>query len=203
MLFRSCCQYLSQVDSSGSISPIQQYAVRNQKWKLVRLDLEDCTAPIDPSTPPSQRPFPWAEYGTKTVFELYPLKASRTNPAGVDRKEDNLLQDCQKPSPPPCCSPDPSACLRPAARLVFEKLSKRLNRILASEPACPGDGNLDKVVNQLDLDGVQAFSGPNPSPSFFDFNLDGQTNDLDQDVVQNNLGTNCLAPGHARAGRRR
>jgi arylsulfatase A-like enzyme len=189
----NCCQYLSEVDEKGTISPIQQYAVRNQNWKLVRLELEDCEAPIPPSTAPIQRPFPWAEYGTKTVVEFYSLKPTKTNPAGIDRAEDNLLKECQRetPPPPPCCS-DPATCLHPEARVAFEKLNKRLEQILASEPACPGDGNLDKVVNQLDLDGVQAFAGPNPS--FFDFNRDGQTDDRDQDVVQENFGTNCLPP---------
>src|SRR5262249_1878335 len=53
----NCCDYINCVNPSGTISPIQQYAVRNRYYKLVRLDLEDCTAPIDPSTPPNQRPF--------------------------------------------------------------------------------------------------------------------------------------------------
>jgi len=190
--FTNCCDYLKCVNPNGTISPIHQYAVRNRDFKLVRLDLEDCTAPIDPSTPPSQRPFPWAEYGTKTVLELYSLKPTDVNPAGVDRPQDNLLKACQSADPPACCQTDPATCLPLPLRLTFTVLKRKLNQILTSEPACPGDGNLDKVVNQLDLNGVQAFTGPNPS--FFDFNLDGQTDDLDRDIVRQNLGTNCLAP---------
>jgi len=49
-------------------------------------------------------------------------------------------------------------------------------------------------VNRLDLEGVQAFTGP--TPSFFDFNRDGQTDDLDRNIVLQHFGTHCLAPGH-------
>jgi hypothetical protein len=49
------------------------------------LENEDCTAPIDPSTPPSQRPFPWAEHGTRTILEFYPLQPTALNPAVATR----------------------------------------------------------------------------------------------------------------------
>jgi hypothetical protein len=185
----NCCEYVNgpnPKNETRTISPIQQYAVRNRDFKLVRLDLEDCTAPIDPSTPPSQRPFPWAQFGTKTVIEFYPLTPAAGNhtPAGMDSPDENLLKDCQ----------NPAACLTPPQQQNFNQLTNELNRVLNSEPACPGDGNLDKVVNQLDLDGVNAFMGSNPS--FFDFNLDGQTDNLDRNIVLQNFGTHCLAPRH-------
>src|SRR5262249_25591395 len=187
----NCCQYLAD-NRKGTISPVQQYAVRNKDFKLVRLELEDCTDPIDPSTPPSRRPFPWAEYGTKTVLEFYALNPTPENPAGLDRSQDNLLKDCQSAAPPACCQPNPAACLAPLLQPIFNQLNNKMNQVLNSEPACPGDGNLDKVVNQLDLDGVHAFTGP--APSFFDFNLDGQTDNLDRNIVLQNFGTHCLAP---------
>ena len=195
--FTNCCEYVNSpnpTNETRTISPIQQYAVRNRDFKLVRLQLEDCSAPIDPSTPPSQRPFPWAEYGTKTVIEFYSLQPTAENPAGIDRSQDNLLKDCQGATPSECCQPNPAACLPAALQPIFNELSGEMTRVLNSEPACPGDGNLDKVVNQLDLDGVQAFMGSNPS--FFDFNLDGQTDNLDRNIVLQNLGTHCLAPSH-------
>ena len=103
------------------------------------------------------------------------------NPAGIDRPQDNLLKDCELPN-----SAD---CLPPPLRPIFNELNDELNRILNSEAPCPGDGNLDKVVDQLDLDGVEAFM--NSGPSFFDFNLDAETDNLDRDIVLQNFG-NCL-----------
>ena len=178
----NCCDAHQMAgNSQGNIQSIQQFAVRNREFKLVMLENEDCTAPIDPSTPPSMRPFPWAEYDVKTVREFYPLQPTVMNPAGIDRPQDNLLKDCQLPNP--------ADCLPPPLRPIFNELNDELNRILNSEAPCPGDGNLDKVVDQLDLDGVEAFM--NRGPSFFDFNLDAETDDLDRDIALQNFG-NCL-----------
>ena len=71
----------------------------------------------------------------------------------------------------------------------YEKLQTDLNNLLASEPACPGDGNLDKFVNQFDVDGVNDFLGV---ASFFDFNNDGTTDAQDLAIVEANLGADCL-----------
>ena len=184
-LATNCCDALQMAgNSQDNIQSIQQFAVRNREFKLVMLENEDCTAPIDPSTPPSMRPFPWAEYDVKTVREFYPLQPTPMNPAGIDRPQDNLLKDCQLPNP--------ADCLPPPLRPIFNELNDELNRILNSELTCPGDGNLDKVVDQLDLDGVEAFR--NSGPSFFDFNLAAETDDLDRDIVLQNFGK-CLPPG--------
>jgi hypothetical protein len=61
--------------------------------------------------------------------------------------------------------------------------------LLASEPACQGDGNLDKFVNQFDVDGVNNINGVS---SFFDFNHDATTNDKDLAIVEANLGNDCV-----------
>jgi len=49
------------------------------------------------------------------------------------------------------------------------------------EDACPGDGNLDKRVDQHDLRGTHDFAGV--GPSFFDFNGDAKTDQADSDIV--------------------
>jgi hypothetical protein len=61
--------------------------------------------------------------------------------------------------------------------------------LLASEPACEGDGKLDKFVNQSDVDGVNDFNGVS---SFFDFNHDATNNYKDLAIVGANLGSDCL-----------
>ena len=155
----------------------------NGAFKLVQLELEDCTQAIDlTQTAPIDRPFPWAEHPTKKVLEFYPLQSTPLNPAGIDLSPDNLLRNCTTPD-------DPASCLDPPLRPVFGALQGELLRILDSEVACPGDGNLDKVVNQLDLNGVDAFAGS--GPSFFDFNRDGQTDATDRAIVVQNLETTC------------
>jgi arylsulfatase A-like enzyme len=70
-------------------------------------------------------------------------------------------------------------------------LRAELAALLATEAACPGDGNLDKRVDVKDLVGVRTNRG---GPSVFDFNNDGVTDDLDLQIVQENLGRNCLVP---------
>jgi hypothetical protein len=66
--------------------------------------------------------------------------------------------------------------------------------VLASEPLCIGDGNLDKRVDQADVIGVKTHKG---EPSVFDLDASGVTDDLDLAIVQSHLGTVC---GPATAG---
>ena len=70
----------------------------------------------------------------------------------------------------------------------FNELQLVLQAILDSEPVCYGDGNLDKVVNQLDFVGTHIFSG---QPSVFDMNEDGTTDAWDTDCVLSNFGNVC------------
>jgi hypothetical protein len=48
--------------------------------------------------------------------------------------------------------------LTPVQKKNFNLLSGELNAILASQPACPGDINLDGVVNELDVQQWSMFS---------------------------------------------
>jgi arylsulfatase A-like enzyme len=107
-------------------------------------------------------------------FEFYDLQAaSLMNPAGIDNPDDELLQ--QGP-------------LDADARENYTELYDTALALLATEVNCPGDGNLDKQVDQLDLDGVEANRG---GPSVFDFNNDGVTDELDRGIVEQNIGSDC------------
>jgi hypothetical protein len=71
----------------------------------------------------------------------------------------------------------------------FNDLSSRLDKMLASEPECTGDGNLDRRVDQTDLDDWAAFDGL--GSSVYDLNLDGQTDDADTMIIRQNYGRRC------------
>ncbi|QGM98191.1 sulfatase-like hydrolase/transferase [Methylocystis parvus] len=76
----------------------------------------------------------------------------------------------------------------------YDALSKELDAILASQPACPGDGNGDGVVNQQDVSDynwMASLSGG--ASSWYDVNRDGLTNSADLSIIQANLGTVCGA----------
>jgi hypothetical protein len=83
---------------------------------------------------------------------------------------------------------DPSR-LTPEQLRNYNELQQALAAVLASEPVCHADGNLDKQVNHKDVDGVYRYWG---QPSRFDFNNDGTTDQKDLDCVTQNLGNNCL-----------
>ena len=63
--------------------------------------------------------------------------------------------------------------------------------VAEAEPACPGDGNLDKVVDSADVNGLVANWG---LPSVFDFNNDGITDQLDLQILLANFGDQCFQP---------
>jgi hypothetical protein len=68
-------------------------------------------------------------------------------------------------------------------------LKADLKAIVDSEVACPGDGNLDKIVNTADLEGYEKYKGL--GSSVFDLNFDGKTDELDLEIIRSNLGKDC------------
>lgn len=78
---------------------------------------------------------------------------------------------------------------------IYEELSGKLDRLLASQPACPGDGNIDGTVNGEDLSNYSRIAREWGLSSVYDVVIggvrDGLTNSADADVIQNNLGTTC------------
>jgi len=107
-------------------------------------------------------------------YELYDLKPTTINPVGLDNSPFDLLKKSQ---------------LTMQEQRNLKKLTAVLNGILDSEPATPGDGNLDKVVNAADTQGVIDFWS---LPSVFDFNNDGVTDMTDLQTVQDNFGNDYM-----------
>lgn len=71
---------------------------------------------------------------------------------------------------------------------IYNNLMSQLNSILASQPACPGDANIDGQVNAEDLSIWQKLLSWALS-SVADFNYDGLTNNADGQIIQSNTGT--------------
>jgi hypothetical protein len=71
------------------------------------------------------------------------------------------------------------------AKRAFDKLSKQLDNLLDSQVACPGDGNVDGVVNQTDLDQLNYWANLTGLSSWYDFNFDGFTDQNDVPYITN------------------
>jgi hypothetical protein len=184
--------------SPTTLSPVYQYAVRNQTYKLVRLDLPDCAA-NDEHFPPDK---------LTSSFEFYDLTPTgvQPNPLGLDVGGSSLLCSVRStdgtatcPDGSPCDAGDPTACLTSVQAMNYNRLQEELQNTLDSQTTCPGDGNLDQRVDQRDADGVTSFStamspltGVIGGQSFFDLNTDAETNATDAQIVTANLGTDCI-----------
>ena len=107
-------------------------------------------------------------------YEFYDLKPTALNPIGLDNSPFDLLTKNQ---------------LTPQENANLKKLSAVLEGILASEPVCEGDGNLDKEVDDEDIKGVLNYWG---GPSVFDLNNDGVTDQNDLQIISTNFGDRCF-----------
>ena len=70
----------------------------------------------------------------------------------------------------------------------YNHLNSELSSLLASQPICPGDINLDGVVNYLDIAewaNLEALTGLS---SWADINQDGVTDDADLAIILQNEG---------------
>jgi arylsulfatase A-like enzyme len=173
---QNCCQAVAQ-DPTVTILPHDAWTIRDDAFKLVRLQSENCsTRQLELS------------YEFYTIDELAPLPR-------LDRTNLNLLSSPQLPP----------AGLTPIERLRFDTLLGELLALQRTEPDCPGDGNLDRRVDHLDLENWQIFAdtcaaNPNQCSSVYDFNLDGITDTADLLVIEQNLGRRCGVAGFVSQG---
>ena len=142
VVYDDCCDVRANVYTNLTILPTSVWAVRNNRYKLVKSERVSCDAGVNP-------------------YEFYDLNPTLTNPDGLDNSPDDLLA---------------GGPLTADQQSNLDELMAVLDSILASEPASPGDGNLDKVVNFDDINGVVANWD---MPSVFDFNNDGITDQND------------------------
>ena len=172
----SCCAvntWLQENDPSRApvnILPYSQLAIRNERFKLVQVENVDCDNP--------------GQFIMKTGF--YEINELPGFPK-IDRPGGYQLPDGQILPGNNLLTTQPN--LTPLQKVNLKTLSAELQQLLDSQPPCPGDGNLDRVVNAEDIDNWQFFSAENGgNSSWYDFDLDGKTSSSDLDIIQQNLG---------------
>jgi arylsulfatase A-like enzyme len=171
--YASCCALLTsgQAPSGMKVLPLSQVAVRNDEFKLIQVTGDVCD--------PEQRP-----------LQLYKINEAPGIPL-IDFPALNLIKD----------QSDPTNGLTKVEAENYTALSMELNSILNSETQCPGDGNVDGVVNQEDINNWTLFH--KSGSSWYDFPMfdaaldayvyDGQTDAADLMVIQTHLGKTCPA----------
>src|SRR5690606_23434051 len=82
--------------------------------------------------------------------------------------------------------------MTPTQQQHYAALVSGLDSLLGSEIECPGDGNLDQVVDNTDIKNWKRFNTANGGhSSWYDFNHDGLTDAADLAIIQQNLGRDC------------
>ena len=135
-------------------------AVRNDNFKLVRNETLDYDPQNDTSV-------------LVSTEEFYRINQNSPVPA-IDRQGRDLLAA--------------QGGLTANQQRNYTALSKAMDKILASEVSCPGDGNGDGRVDQTDLDNEAAIALRWGKSSTYDFDYDGLTDDADRSVIQSNVG---------------
>ena len=140
-------------------NPQKAIAVRNQNYKLVRNQ--------------------WLDYDIQTdgpvmviSTEFYRVNEDEHLPL-IDRTELNLLP----------------RGLNHEEQMNFDILQRQMNSVLTSAPPCPGDGNGDGVVNDVDVDDYNQIADNWGMSSHYDFNLDGITDNDDLTIILSHFGT--------------
>jgi arylsulfatase A-like enzyme len=154
-----------------NLQPLSSVAVRNDQYKLVKNRYSGEPNPSSTNPPTC---------GEVEVHEFYEINERETLPR-IDYEELDLLK---RPR-----------LLSKEQRENLDALRQQLQDILRSEPPCPGDGNIDGVVNRQDKQDWAKFAAlpviEDFNSSWYDFNIDGLTNVVDLDVIRRQLQTTC------------
>jgi len=142
------------------IAPEITIAVRNNSYKLVRNTIQTYNSISDTG-------------GPLTADEFYQIDQSIPTPK-IDTSSLDLMPN--------------STSWSPEVSTNHAALLSRLDSILASQPACRGDGNMDNTVNAADNSLWSTISQAWGLSSIYDFNLDGLTNSADLTIINNNPG---------------
>ena len=149
------------------IQPESTVAVRDERYKLVR----NTTWNYDPDTDAARE---------DVRTEFYEIDQAKGRPKLEDPDSNDLLT---------------LPALPEEARQAHETLRAKLDSILASQPACPGDGNKDGVVDEKDLSEWRRIAEKWGLSSAYDMLVggtrDGLTNAADGQVIEQQMGTVC------------
>jgi hypothetical protein len=168
--FTYCCQvnaYLvgqcedPSCDPPYTITPLVSVGIRNDHYKIVENSLNDYVSQAEPCV-------------ETTITEFYEIDEAEPLPK-LDRERTELDLDN----------------LNPEQQENYDELSAQLAALRASVPSCPGDGNIDFVVDDRDLVDWRFYSHTYGGSSVYDLNVDGLTTVADQSIIEENLGTDC------------
>ncbi len=174
--YYTSCCQVNQATGINYLSSITSTGIRNKNYKLVQQVGENCDRGV--------RVDP-----DLVMNEFYQVNQDVENPK-LDRADAMLPLDA----------------LTKEQKRQYQSLVNKLARIENSVVPCPGDGNMDKVVDQKDLDDWVSFtSTANPTTpndggkgSWYDFagptdstRPDGLTDEVDKKIIESNLGKRC------------
>ena len=146
---------------STNIYPLEAYAIRNDHYKLLTNKYQSYDATANACAATQSTEF-------YQINENVPVPELDTADADLLASGTPLTAEQQK---------------------NYDALSAELQTLLASQPACLGDINLDGVVNQLDVDQWAMFERLSVGKSSWaDLNQDGLTNDTDLKIIKQHLG---------------
>ena len=152
-----------------NIYPLEAFAIRNANYKIVLNNYEAYDATANACVATSTKEF-------YQINENVPLPK-------LDN--DNLLAS--------------GTPLNRQQKKNYDTLTAQLAQLLASQPACPGDINLDGVVNNADIAQWQMFEQLSGFSSWADINLDGLTDSADLAIILQNQGACPAAPAKAQS----
>lgn len=163
--YGGCCQVNQALSKAGralvTLVPESSTAIRNDGYKIVRNTRTDYDVASDSCK-------------TATTNEFYAVNQAVPVPL-LDNPDRNLLL----------------APLTPELQGVYAQLGAKLDELLASQPPCPGDGNMDGRVDAEDLNNVIGLATNWGLSSVYDLAADGRTDASDVQAVQRLQGTTC------------
>jgi hypothetical protein len=162
--YNSCWQ-VNQAEYKANVpltpvAPEITIGVRNDSYKVVRNTIQTYNPTSDTG-------------GPITADEFYEINQDTPTPK-IDTADLNLIPT--------------SASWSAVVSANYSQLRLQLDSILASQPACPGDGNSDSVVDSVDVANWSALSQDWGLSSIYDINLDGLTDSTDLYLINHNLG---------------
>ncbi len=159
-----------------TVMPDQSVAVREARYKLVRNTFK--------------RFDPVKGIHDEVEYEFYEVDQAKGTP---------LLDEEGTSKVNPDGTPRPG--WQAGEEAAYKDLKDRLDRLMQSAVLCEGDGNIDGIVDQADLENWRRIHADWGKSSVYDFAgavpgspPDGYTNGPDQDVVSLNLGKTCVYP---------
>jgi hypothetical protein len=151
----------------GTIYPLSSYAIRNDHYKLVVSQYKN----YDPGTNACV---------DTTSDEFYEI--NEDDPPKLDTAPSDLLAR-KKP-------------LSSEQRRNYVALRKQVNALHNRQPFCTADINLDRVVNELDIDQWSMFEALTSGSSWADINQDGLTDGVDEGLIMQHFGA-CPNKAHS------